>query len=175
VRAILDGGGLTNTTIFASGNLDEWTLRNLLARQAPIDGFGIGTKLDVCADAPYLDCAYKLQEYAGVPRRKCSEGKATWPGRKQVYRRHDGSQMAADVIAVESDPQPGQPLLEPVMRNGTRTAPQPPLTRLREQAREKRSQIPERLQSLSRADLYPVEIARSLIEMAKSVDDLTRG
>ena len=80
VRAILDEARLHDVTIFASGNLDEYALRDLISNEAPIDGFGLGTRLDTSSDAPYLDCAYKLQEYAGRPRRKHSEGKATWPG-----------------------------------------------------------------------------------------------
>ena len=95
VRAILDDGGLRAITIFASGNLDEYALRELVAQGAPIDGFGVGTRMNTSADAPYLDCAYKLQEYDGRPRRKRSEGKATWPGRKQVYRRYDAADLAA--------------------------------------------------------------------------------
>jgi nicotinate phosphoribosyltransferase len=89
VRRILDKGGLAHVTIFASGSLDEYVLERLARKQAPIDGFGIGTHLDTSADAPYLDCAYKLVEYAGKARRKRSEGKVLWPGRKQVYRSYD--------------------------------------------------------------------------------------
>ena len=89
VRAILDSGGCSDLTIFASGNLDEYRLAELVRGGAPIDGYGIGTRMNTSADAPYLDCAYKLQEYDGVPRRKRSAAKATWPGRKQVYRRVD--------------------------------------------------------------------------------------
>jgi len=89
VRRILDKGGLAHATIFASGSLDEYVLERLARKQAPIDGFGIGTHLDTSADAPYLDCAYKLVEYAGKARRKRSEGKVLWPGRKQVYRSYD--------------------------------------------------------------------------------------
>ena len=100
VRKILDDGGLSRTNIFSSGNLDEHMLRELLRSGAPIDGFGIGTRLDTSADAPYLDCAYKLVEYAGHPRRKRSEGKATWPGRKQVYRSYNaqGRYMQTDIV-----------------------------------------------------------------------------
>src|SRR5690606_10075766 len=83
VRQILDAGGLGEVTIFASGGLDEDKLLALERSKAPIDGYGIGTSLVTSFDAPALDCAYKLQEYAGVARRKQSEGKATWPGRKQ--------------------------------------------------------------------------------------------
>ncbi|MBN3821928.1 nicotinate phosphoribosyltransferase, partial [Paraburkholderia sp. Se-20369] len=112
VREILDHGGLANVTIFASGNLDEYGLRDLLARGAPIDGFGIGTRMNTSSDAPSLDCAYKLVEYAGVPRRKRSEGKATWPGRKQVFRRLGGDgRIAADCIALDGETQPGIALL----------------------------------------------------------------
>ena len=85
VRGILDSAGLNEVKIFASSGLDECALRELLSvRQAPIDGFGIGSAMDTSQDLPNLDCAYKLQEYAGRARRKRSEGKATWPGRKQI-------------------------------------------------------------------------------------------
>ena len=89
VRRILDEGGLGHVTIFASGSVDEYILERLLQKKAPIDGFGIGTHMDTSADAPYLDCAYKLVEYGGKARRKRSEGKVLWPGRKQVYRSYD--------------------------------------------------------------------------------------
>ena len=88
VRRILDDGGLADVTIFASGGLDEDQLMAMAKANAPIDGFGIGTSLTTSSDAPALDCAYKLQEYAGLPRRKHSAGKATWPGRKQVWRHY---------------------------------------------------------------------------------------
>src|SRR5436305_5865222 len=86
VRRILDDAGLADVAIFVSGGLDEDRLAALIAAGAPISGFGIGTSLATSQDAPVLDCAYKLQEYAGLPRRKRSAGKQTWPGRKQVWR-----------------------------------------------------------------------------------------
>jgi len=99
VRGILDAGGLRSVTIFASGSVDEYALDRLLRKGAPIDGFGIGTHMDTSADAPYLDCAYKLVEYVGKARRKRSEGKVLWPGRKQVYRGYDGTGlMVSDVL-----------------------------------------------------------------------------
>ena len=88
VRRILDQGGLADVTIFASGGLDEDSIAALIGGGAPIDGFGVGTSLTTSSDVPALDCAYKLQEYTGTPRRKQSPGKATWPGRKQVWRRY---------------------------------------------------------------------------------------
>jgi nicotinate phosphoribosyltransferase len=95
--------------ILASGNLDEEAVGTMVGSGAPIDDFAIGTRLDTSADAPYLDCAYKLQEYAGQARRKRSTGKATWPGRKQVYRRRgpDG-RMAGDLLTLEGRPPRGR-------------------------------------------------------------------
>src|SRR3970040_969674 len=105
----------------ASVSLDEHPVRSLLSQGAPIDGFGVGTSMVTSADAPFLDCAYKLQEYAGRARRKRSEGKATWPGRKQVYRAFDASGvMTGDVLTLETDLQPGEALIRPMMRNGQR-------------------------------------------------------
>src|SRR5690606_33627014 len=86
VRRILDDGGLRDVTIFASGGIDEKELVQFRRADAPIDGYGIGTSLTTSFDVPALDCAYKLQEYAGIGRRKRSAGKATWPGRKQIWR-----------------------------------------------------------------------------------------
>ena len=116
VRRILDEGGLADVTIFASGGIEEEVLAAFAREQAPIDGIGIGTSLTTSSDAPALDCAYKLQEYAGLPRRKRSVGKATWPGRKQVWRRYGAEgPMAGDVISVEDDDQSGTRLLQLVM------------------------------------------------------------
>src|SRR5204862_143027 len=139
VRRILDAGGLGEVTIFASGNLDEDALRDLIASGAPIDGFGLGTRLVTAADAPYLDCAYKLVEYAGRPRRKRSEGKASWPGRKQIWRRHgDDGRIREDVLTLEDDPQAGTPLLVPVMQAGRRLGLPPSLAASRAHARRLR-------------------------------------
>src|SRR3974390_2836885 len=128
VRRILDEGGLREVSIFASGGLDEDNIAVMLAAGAPIDGFGVGTSLTTSSDLPALDCAYKLQEYAGLPRRKRSAGKATWPGRKQVWRRYGAEgRMAGDIISVEDDDQSGARLLQPVMRAGQRVQPPPTL------------------------------------------------
>ena len=176
VRAILDAGGLRETTIFSSGNLDEHRVRDLLAAGAAIDGFGIGTSLDTSSDAPYLDAVYKLQEYAGVARRKRSEGKATWPGRKQVFRHlaADGT-IDHDVLTVQGDPQAGTPLLKPVMRNGKRIAAPEPLAAIRARTAEELARLPAPLRNLAPA--FPpmrVEVAPALRALADAVDRATR-
>lgn len=172
VRQILNCGGLQNTTIFASGNLDEYKLHALLSDRAPIDGFGIGTAMDSSIDAPVLDCAYKLQEYAGEPRRKRSEGKATWPGKKQVYRHYaEYSRMVKDIIALEdNDPQQGEPLIQPFMRSGKRLYPNPSLHDLKNQTIANYQRLPASLTSLGPVPEYPVVISNALKAMADQID-----
>jgi nicotinate phosphoribosyltransferase len=173
VRAILDEGGLKEVGIFSSGSLDEYRLRALLASGAPIDGFGVGTHLTTSNDVPYLDCAYKLMEYAGTPRRKRSEGKATLPGRKQVYRRYDANGvMAGDVLTVEGDAQPGTPLIEPVMRAGRRLAPPEALEVARRRAAESLERLPAPLRALAEEPPYSVSVASTLHELAAEADRL---
>lgn len=152
VRRILDAGGLAETGIFASGNLDEYALQGFRQSSAPINGFGVGTHLDVSADAPFLDCAYKLQEYAGSPRRKRSEGKATWAGRKQVYRQFDRQgRIARDVLTVEDDPCEGLALLQPVLRAGEPVAALPGLEAARRHALQELERLPPLLRALEPA------------------------
>jgi nicotinate phosphoribosyltransferase len=177
VRRVLDDAGLTQAMIFASGNLDEHQVRDLVATGAPIDAFGIGTSLVTSTDAPSLDAVYKLQEYAGRPRRKRSTGKATWPGRKQVYRR-DGAdgRFAGDTVTAETDRQPGAPLLEQVMAGGRRVRPLPTLAEARDRARAQLARLPEPLTRLEAAPTaYPVEIAPALHALAAEVDAATSG
>ncbi len=171
VRSILDDGGLREIRIFASGGLDEDQVAALLRAGAPIDGFGIGTSLTTSSDAPTLDCVYKLEEYAGLARRKRSVGKETWPGRKQVWRRlgPDG-RMAGDVLSIESDRQDGEPLLELVMRHGRRLAPSPALADCRARAARELARLPEPLRQFGPQVPYPVVVADALVRLASEVD-----
>ncbi|HEY1363065.1 MAG TPA: nicotinate phosphoribosyltransferase [Xanthobacteraceae bacterium] len=176
VRRILDEGGLKDVSIFVSGGIDEEALASLVQSGAPISGYGIGTSLVTSSDAPSLDCAYKLQEYAGRPRRKRSTGKATWPGRKQVWR-HFGKdgRMTRDILSVEGDRQPGEPLVEPVMQAGRRIAPLPALAEARARAARGLRQLPEDLRRLTPGPTYPVEVADALAKLAAEVDHRLGG
>ncbi len=170
VRRRFDAAGLREIQIFASGGLDEHRVRELVAAGAPIDGFGIGTALDVSEDCPALDCVYKLQAYAGRPRRKRSSGKATWPGAKQVFRRATKTgRFDRDVLAAVGDPQQGERLLAPVMRDGLRLAA-PTLLQSRARAAAQIERLPEALRALDRGATYPVDVADTLRELAARVD-----
>jgi nicotinate phosphoribosyltransferase len=171
VRRILDAGGCSDITIFASGGLDEDAIDAMLRAGAPIDGFGVGTSLTTSSDVPALDCAYKLQEYAGLPRRKRSSGKVTWPGRKQVWRTYgpDG-RMTGDVLGLDGETQAGEPLLRLVMQNGRRVDPPPTLADLRGRAQRELGRLPEPLRSLAGGAAYPVQVSDSLQRLAAETD-----
>ncbi len=174
VRAILDAGDCGAVRILASGNLDELEIARLCGAGAPIDAFGVGTRLDTSADAPYLDCAYKLEEYAGRPRRKRSWGKATWPGRKQVYRsfRADG-RIESDVVALESERPPGEPLLECVMRGGRRLRPREPVAALAARAARSFATLPDASRSLAAPAPLVAAISAGVRALADEVDRAT--
>jgi nicotinate phosphoribosyltransferase len=174
VRRILDERGLTQVRILASGNLDELAIEALVADRAPIDDFAIGTRLVTSIDAPFLDCVYKLQEYAGRARRKRSEGKATWPGRKQIYRQYgaDG-RMMTDILTVDGDPQAGEALLRLCVKAGRRVEPSPSLEMLRQQAADQLACLPEPLRQLRVHPPYPVTIAPALQQLTQEVDRQT--
>ncbi len=171
VRKILDDGGLAAVTIFASGGLDEDALADFTRHSAPIDGFGVGTQLTTSGDVAAIDCVYKLQEYAGLPRRKRSDRKATWPGRKQVWRRYgaDG-RMSGDCLALEGHNKAGEPLLELVMQNGKRMHALEPLDTIKARARRELERLPEALRRFELNATYPVEIAPELVALAAEVD-----
>jgi len=172
VRRILDQAGFPEIRIFASGNLDEYTIRDLLLQGAPIDGFGVGTKLDTSEDAPYLECAYKLMEYAGKPRFKKSSGKATIPGRKQVFRRFEGRIMVGDVVALEGDDVPGVPLLAPVMHRGRRASVRLDLKEISLQAQKQMETLPSHFRNLETTPAYHIEIYDTLLKLREEMETI---
>jgi len=147
-REMLDEAGLLDVKIFASSGLDEYKIAELLESGAPIDGFGVGTKLAVAADAPTLDFAYKLVEYAGEPRTKLSSHKLIYPGRKQIFRQVEDGCLAGDTIGRWDERLPGAPLLRPVMRGGKRLPEgREELETMRERAAHELARLPEELRS----------------------------
>jgi nicotinate phosphoribosyltransferase len=167
-RKLLDEAGLTQVRIFASGGLDELEVQDLVREGAPLDAFGIGTQMGVSADAPFVDSVYKLVDIGGRPVLKLSAGKATAPGRKQVWRgRHH------DVLALRDEPgvADGEPLLEPVMHDGVRTVTAPTLAEMRARFDTDLAALPDAARLLR--DAVPVEVRHSdaLVRLTTSTRD----
>lgn len=166
-RRLLDAAGLEEVRIVASGGLDESGVAGLLASGAPIDGFGVGTRMVVSEDAPSIDLAYKLVAYTGEPRMKFSEGKVHHPGRKQVHRFSRGGRFDHDVLArFDEDIPGGEPLLRRVMRDGRRLpAGEVSLEDSRAHAAGQLRRLPDPLRSLSpAAEPYDIRISRGVEE-----------
>jgi nicotinate phosphoribosyltransferase len=170
-RRLLNEAGLTDLKIFASGNIDEYALEELVQAGAPIDGFGVGTHMGTSADRPFLDAAYKLVEYAGVPRMKFSPSKTTSPGRKQVFRKLVNGTAKGDVISCFNEKLSGRALLEPVMIRGHRIEPkQSSLNDLRANCSNNIHELPQSLMKLGAADQpYPVHISPDLLALQQAV------
>lgn len=160
-RKMLDEAGYRNVKVMASGGLDEYKIAELLSSGAPIDGFGVGTSIGVSSDDPALELAFKLVEYASLPRMKNSPGKQSFPGPKQIYRRlgADGC-IAEDVVAGREEVFDGTPLLKPVMKHGRLI--EGAIAPLDDQVRDARKSLdtlPERFCSLAPISEVPVEIS----------------
>jgi nicotinate phosphoribosyltransferase len=170
-RARLDAAGLTEVQIFASGGLDEDALAELEKAGAPIDAYGIGTRVGVSADAPYLDSVYKIVAYADRPVAKLSTAKATLPGSKQVWRRPG---WAGDVVGIreESGPSGAEPLLAPMMREGQR-ASRGGLAEAAERFAADLDALPEGLRTLEPGP-YGVTASDVLADLAEAVQERIR-
>jgi nicotinate phosphoribosyltransferase len=165
-RSRLDASGLSEVEILASGGLDEDAVAELEAAEAPIDAYGIGTRVGVSADAPYLDSVYKIVSLAGRPLAKLSTAKATLPAPKQVWRRPDWD---GDVVGLreEAGPAGGQPLLAPMMRGGQRVS-DGGLTAAAERFSTDLDSMPEDLRSLN-PHTYDVSPSKALNDLAEEV------
>jgi nicotinate phosphoribosyltransferase len=167
VRRRLDAAGLSDTRIFATSDLDEYVITDMLARGAQVDQFGVGTSLATSKDAPALGAVYKLVDvYSGdrpVPRAKLSGSKATYPGCKQVFRLQERGHDCGDVIAHCTEiTDGGKALLQRVMQQGKRIAPRPELSEVREYARQELAKIPGAVRRLHNPVKYPVHISQEL-------------
>jgi nicotinate phosphoribosyltransferase len=161
VRAILDDGGLTEVQIFASGDLDEYRIEQLVSAGAPIDAFGVGTQLGTSGDAPHIPVVYKLVEDATGPKVKLSSDKVTLPGPKQVFRRADGGVVHSDVLGLEDESVPNaRSVLQPVLRDGKRIGEREPLDALRDRCAQSVGALPARLRALE-PDPPPYEVQTS--------------
>ncbi|MCE2462657.1 MAG: nicotinate phosphoribosyltransferase [Dehalococcoidia bacterium] len=167
VRVILDRAGLHYTRIVASGGLDESDIYDLVSGGAPIDVFGVGTKMGVSADAPWSDMAYKLVKYDGRPVFKLSTGKSSLPGEKQVFRlRDDKGDFSRDIITLRDEHvEGGEPLLCKVMERGKAIRPLPLLDEMRERFKEDFSHLDDRFKALQGPHEYEVALSPRVKEL----------
>ncbi len=175
VRRILDEGGHNQALIMASGDLNEYRIREYLEAGAPLDAFGVGTELVTSRDAPSLSGIFKLVEMERGGRTrytaKFSDEKATWPGKKQVFRFRDADgRYSRDVIGRANEEQPGaEALLRPVLEKGRLPAPLPALPEIRQAAAANLARLPERFRRLDNPETYPVERSRALDQLMDEV------
>ena len=173
-RMLLDQAGMAQTTIVASGDLEEHQIAALVRAGAPIDTWGVGTELGTSRDAPALGGVYKLVADmlpAGDgwrPVWKRSPAKATIPGPKQVFRSFDAGTMTGDLVAEASEHHPGRPLLERFMEHGE-IARREPLTVLRERALGELEALPARLRQAEEptGPPYPVTYSAELLRLGR--------
>jgi nicotinate phosphoribosyltransferase len=167
VRRILDDAGLQYVQVIATSNFDEFKIEKILSDQAAIDAFGVGTRLGVSADLPYLDMVYKLVRYEDRDVKKSSPGKRTLAGEKQVFRKMDAiGHYREDILGIRSETiEDTEPLLIQVMENGRRIQPSPALVEIRKKIQTSFSLLDDRYKSLHHPDTYPIRISRRLSEI----------
>jgi len=174
-RRMLDEAGLDYVKIFASGNLDEFKIRNLIKRGAQVDSFGVGTNMGTSIDAPSLDVIYKISEVTDdngefLPTMKLSKGKVTYPGRKQVFRVEDRKKrFVKDVLGLEGEKVRGRPLLVKVMQKGKIIYRAPSLDKIRNFAQNNLSRFPEKLKDIHAEYQYPVLISPKLFRLRQNL------
>ncbi len=171
VRRVLDEAGLEYVRIVASGGLDEYQVNDLVQGGAPVDIFGVGTKVGASADAPYADMSYKLASYDGQPAMKLSPDKVSPPGAKQVYRlREPDGRFARDVVALREEELPGgEPLLETVMERGRRIGPAPSFAAMRQRFNRDFQQLGDHHKQLYNPPRYPVVFSPALQRLTNRV------
>jgi nicotinate phosphoribosyltransferase len=174
-RGELDAAGLNFAKIFASGNLDEFKIRDILTQGACIDNFGVGTKMGTSSDAPSLDAIYKLSEVTDeegnfLPAMKLSKGKVTYPGRKQVFRLRDKrGRFVQDVVGLEREEIKGKALLKKVLSGGKVTYNMPALEKIRAFAKTNLSRFPDRFKKIDAPYRYPVTVSPKLLKLRNSL------
>lgn len=179
-RELLDKHGQSQAWIVASGELDEKKIRSFTLAGAPIDAYGVGTNLVVSSDAPSCNLVYKLVEVVKEgetrPKLKASEGKATLPYRKQVFRCSEQNCFSHDWIG-RWDENPSsqenhfEPLLHQYVAQGQVVGNVPDLVQIRNYAREQVRWMPDSIKLLDDATEYPVEFSPELLKTHKKLEE----
>ncbi len=175
VRQLFDEAGLRDVKITGSGGLDEYDLAKLAQLGAPYDNYGVGTRMGTSADAPWLDIAYKLVEYDGRSVVKLSPGKASWPGKKQVFRFSEGGSLLGDVLGLRDEKIAAEPLLKQFIEKGKLTAPLPSLDESRALFLDEFARLPEPTKAIRSPTRYPVEFSETLRRLRIEVEKKVSG
>jgi nicotinate phosphoribosyltransferase len=170
VRNILDASGKTDGIIFASSDLNEYKITQMLSDGAKIDAFGVGTELTLSKDAPALGGVYKLAQIQIsdkiYPKLKLSEDKATLPGVKQVYREVREGLYVRDTIGLRDEAIEGlEELLVPVIENGKLVYEIPELHNVREYAKENIGKLHQMYKGLEGDHSYSIDITKKLSDL----------
>jgi len=172
VRKILDENGCEKVLIVASSDLNEYKIRELLEKNAPIDAFGVGTELATSRDDPAIPGVYKLIEYNHKPKIKISEDKITYPGKKQVYRFYNKQgEFNKDLLMLDDEPAPpnSEALLIPVMKEGILLEELPDLNNIQQYYIENIKSLPRGFKVLEKNHIFKLEISRKLRELTSTL------
>ncbi len=173
VRRILDKAGSEKVLIVASSDLNEYKIKEMINKKAPIDIFGIGTELATSSDDPIISGVYKLIEYKSEAKIKVSEKKITFPGIKQVFRVYNkNGEFKKDILALESEPIPinSEPLLEPILKNGKLITNLPKIDEIQRFYLENIKKLPPTYKKLEQVQIFTLNISSDL----ESLTDLLR-
>jgi len=170
VRKILDKGGSEKVLIIASSDLNEYKIKEMIDKNAPIDAFGVGTELATSSDDPTISGVYKLIDYNNKAKIKVSEEKNTYPGIKQVFRVYDKEgEFKEDILALENEPIPtnSEALLEPIMRNGKLITELPKINEIQQFYLENIKKLPKSYKSLEQKQTFTLNISSALESLSK--------
>ncbi|MFX1288815.1 MAG: nicotinate phosphoribosyltransferase [Promethearchaeota archaeon] len=168
VREILNENGCEKVLIVASSDLNEYKIRTILERNAPIDAFGIGTELATSRDDPTIAGVYKLIEYNHKPKIKISEDKLTYPGKKQIYRIYNKrGKFKEDVLMLdyEQAPSNSEALLTPIMKEGSLIKKLPDLNNIQQYYYENIKNLPEKYKALEENHIFQLKISSKLHDL----------
>ncbi|MFW9782302.1 MAG: nicotinate phosphoribosyltransferase [Candidatus Heimdallarchaeota archaeon] len=172
VRKILDIHGYNDVIIVASSDLNEYKIKEIIEKDAPIDAFGVGTELATSSDDPTISGVYKLIEYDGKPRIKISEEKLTYPGIKQIFRFYDEEGMfRQDVLALETEKfsSDSEPLLVPIMEKGEIVCKLPFLDEIRQYYLKNIEKLPTKYKELNENHVFELKISDELKTLTNSL------
>ena len=172
VRKILDQNGCDKVSIVASSDLNEYKIKEIIDKKAPIDVFGVGTELATSRDDPTISGVYKLMEYNSIPRIKISEGKVTYPGIKQVYRSYSkNGKLEGDLLLLDNEPNPpnSEPLLTPIIKKGKLITNLPTLDEIRDFYLENIRKLPESYKKLEPKESFKLRISEKLDQLTQTL------